>query len=224
MRADMRHVLLDLDGTLTDPRAGFVASIAHALHGLGHPAVSEDDIAAYIGPPLEGTFASLLATTDKATIARAVAFYRERYTERGIFEISVYDGIPDALATLRARGARLHLATSKPHVFAARILERFGLRDHFASVHGAELDLSRTDKGEIIAHLLRTEGVAPEDAVMVGDRMHDAIGARKNRVAAIGVLWGYGSREELAGAGVTTLCEHPSELATKIALGGNARP
>jgi phosphoglycolate phosphatase len=206
------HVLFDLDGTLCDPRAGFVASIKHALERIGRAAPSDDAIAAHIGPPLEGTLALLLETSDAALIARGKALYRERYADRGIFENVVYAGIPDALAALRARGATLHLATSKPGVFAQRILERFALRALFDSVHGAELDGTRSDKGEIIAHLLRGEAVDPARAVMIGDRRHDAIGARANGVAAIGVLWGYGSRAELEAAGVVACCAHPAEL------------
>jgi phosphoglycolate phosphatase len=212
------HVLFDLDGTIADPRVGFVASIRHALERLGRQAPSDDAIAAHIGPPLEGTLAVLLDTSDTALIARGKALYRERYVDTGIFESALYDGIPEALAGLRARGRRLHLATSKPRVFALRILERFGLREAFDSVHGCELDGTRTDKGELIAHLLRTEPVDPARAVMVGDRKHDAIGARANGVDAIGVLWGYGSRAELEAAGVIALCARPAEL------GGCAAP
>lgn len=210
------NILLDLDGTLCDPRDGFVASIAHALDGLGCEAPDSDAIAACIGPPLGGTLARLIRSADPALIARGVALYRERYEHHGIFENTVYDGIPAALAALCARGAALHLATSKPHVFAERILVHFGLREFFRSVHGPELDGTRADKRELIAHLLAHEAIDPRGAVMVGDREHDARGARANGVAAAGVLWGYGSREELETAGVMALLQRPEQLATLL--------
>jgi phosphoglycolate phosphatase len=206
------NVLIDLDGTLTDSRPGIVACIQHALRQLGHDAPEESALLKYIGPPLHAAFRELLSTNQDSDVERAIAAYRERYVAVGMFENSVYAGVPQALKELQGRGARLFVATAKPEVFAQRILERFELSHYFAAIHGSELDGRRTDKTELIAHVLTTSQLRPAQTVMVGDRHHDIEGALKNGVAAVGVLWGYGTREELASAGSRTLLAAPSEL------------
>lgn len=209
MNADV--LLFDLDGTLTDPRVGIISSIRHALERLGRPCPPDDVLASFIGPPLRGTFAALLETSDREVIERAMALYRERFGHLGLFENEVYAGIPQLLADLA--GFRSFVATSKPTVYARRILEHFGLAEHFAAVYGAELEGRFDDKAELLAHLLATERLAPESAVMIGDRAVDAIAAKANGVRSIGVLWGYGSERELVGAGAHPVCMTPSDLA-----------
>jgi phosphoglycolate phosphatase len=211
-----RTVLLDLDGTLTDPRDGIVRSIRHALERLGAPCPPDDHLVRYIGPPLRASFGELLGTRDRARMDQAVALYRERYRPIGLFENAVYDGIPQALDALRAGGHRLILCTAKPAEYAEEILVHFGLRGAFAAVHGAELDGTRVDKAELMAWLLPREDVDPADAVMVGDREHDVVAARANGVRALGVLWGYGSAAELTAAGAEALLERPAELAAAV--------
>jgi phosphoglycolate phosphatase len=156
-----------------------------------------------VGPPLRESFAELLGASDPLLVERALALYRERFTTVGLFENEVYPGIPDALMRLRDAGHELRVATSKPHVYARRILAHFGLLDLFVEVHGAELSGERGDKTSLIRHILA--GAPPGDTSMVGDRRHDVEGAHANGVEAVGVLWGYGSRAELEAAGADVL-------------------
>jgi phosphoglycolate phosphatase len=206
------NVLLDLDGTLTDPKQGIVGCIQHALACLGHVVPEESALLKYIGPPLHAAFRELLPVDQRSDTERAVAQYRERYAAIGMFENSVYPGVPAALELLRSRGARLFLATSKPGVYARRILDHFELSRYFEAVYGSELDGTRADKTDLLAHVLASSQLHRSNTTMVGDRRHDALGAIANGVRAVGVLWGYGCREELLGAGVDLLLETPSEL------------
>ena len=205
-------VLFDLDGTLTDPREGFVSSITHALVSLGHCSPPEDELASNIGPPLEITLAKLLGEQHEHQIPEAVSLYRQRYSSQGLFENSVYDGIEGALSRVQASGARLFVATSKPQVFAVRILEHFGLQKFFTGIYGSGLDGSLTNKDELIAHILEKEALEPEAALMIGDRAHDVVGALANGICPVGVLWGYGSIEELSSAGAAVLVRSPEQL------------
>jgi phosphoglycolate phosphatase len=205
-------LLFDLDGTLTDPSDGIVRCLRHALTGLGRACPSDAALAALIGPPLRSNLAALLATRDAALVERAVALYRERFGEVGLFENRVYDGVPDMLRQAAALAQGVFVATSKPTVYAERIVERFGLARHIARVYGSELDGRFEDKGDLIAHLLDTEGIPPRAAVMVGDRAVDIAGARANGLRSIGALWGFGAEGELADAGADLLCPAPGEL------------
>ena len=211
------NVLIDLDGTLSDPAMGMVACVKHALRELKLTAPADRELTKYIGPPIEETFSDLLGTDDKAQIANAVRLYRERYSTEGLFQNTVYPGVPGALKTLVNDGATLYLATSKPQVFAERILAHFGLARHFCAVYGSGLDGTRSNKVELIGHLLKAESITAGAACMVGDRSHDVLGAKANGVRAIGVLWGFGSREELLSAGASALCESPALLPEMIA-------
>ena len=206
------NVLIDLDGTLTDSRPGIVASIQHAMRSLGHDAPQEAALLKYIGPPLHAAFRELLSTNESSDVERAIAAYRERYVDIGMFENSVYLGIAESLQLLRERGARLFVATAKPEVFARRILERFELSHYFDAIYGSELDGQRTDKTELIAHVLSRSQLNRAHTAMIGDRHHDIVGALSNGLAAVGVLWGYGSREELSAAGAETLLDAPNNL------------
>lgn len=205
------NILFDLDGTLTDPREGIVTCIKHGLSSLGELSPPDSDLERFIGPPLHDTFSRLLSG-DSARIETAMRAYRERFSAVGMFENAVYPGIPQGLESLGALGADLFVATSKPQVFAERILTHFGLARYFKEIFGSELSGVRSDKGELIGHVLVTARLRSNDTVMVGDREHDVRGARRNRVRAVGVLWGYGSREELAAAGAERLLEQPSDL------------
>lgn len=205
------NILFDLDGTLTDPREGIVACIKHGLSSLGEPSPPDSDLERFIGPPLHDTFARLLSG-DSTRIEAAIRAYRERFATVGMFENAVYSGIPGVLESLGALGAELYVATSKPQVFAERILAHFGLWGHFKGIFGSELSGVRSDKGELIGHVLATARLRSDETVMVGDREHDVRGARRNHIRAVGVLWGYGSREELTVAGAERLLEQPSDL------------
>lgn len=205
-------LLFDLDGTLTDPFDGITRSIQYALENMGAPVPDAKDLHWCIGPPLWESFEVLLNTTDRAEQDRAVAFYRERYTVTGLYENTLIDGIAELLTTLRDAGFDLHVCTSKPHAYAGKIVEHFGMMPHFGKVYGSELSGHRSAKAELIAHILEEEGLSSAETLMIGDRKHDLIGANANGVAGIGVLWGYGSREELEGEGPVLVAEMPSEI------------
>lgn len=208
------HLFLDLDGTVTDPRDGIVRSISHALTQLNRAVPTPESLERFIGPPLAKVFESLLATTDQAMIRSAIEAYRERFAAVGIFENRVYSEIPSALDRLTHRGFVLCLVTSKPAVFAERIVEHFGLARHFARIYGPALDDLDEDKVSLIRRTLTTEQLDPSVVAVIGDRREDVIGARDNRARSIAVTWGYGSREELANA--DEIVDSPAELVSLL--------
>ncbi|HEY4998090.1 MAG TPA: HAD hydrolase-like protein [Usitatibacter sp.] len=213
----MRAFLFDLDGTLTDPREGITRSIAYALDRLGVESPPLDDLVFAIGPPLRASLAQLLGTDARDTVEAALAFYRERFAEIGLFENRPYEGIAEALESIAASGALLVVATSKPRIYARRIVDHFALGAHFSEVHGCELDGTREDKRDLIAHILPHHGIGARDAVMVGDRGIDMRAARHHGLAAVGALWGYGTREELAAHGAQRFCAEPCQLGKVLA-------
>ncbi len=207
----MDAIYFDLDGTLTDPKPGITRSIQYALQRLDHPTMpTEDDLTWCIGPPLRASFVRLLGAETSADLA--VSYYRERFSDIGLYENGVYDGIGDVLTALRASGHRLFVATSKPHVFAERIIDHFGLRDHFERVFGSELDGTRVDKSHLLEYALKENSVDPAKTLMIGDRSHDMVGAKNNGMKGIGVLYGYGSRDELLQAGAQHVCATPARF------------
>jgi phosphoglycolate phosphatase len=206
-------IFFDLDGTLTDPRDGVVRCIAYALEQLGSESPEPSELERYIGPPLYESFAALLNSNDAKLLKRAVELYRERFVSTGMFENTIYAGIPDALQKLKNALYKLVVVTSKPTVFARQIIDHFGLERIFHNIYGSELNGVRADKRQLIAHVLEQEQIHPSEAVMVGDREHDLKGALANGVLPVGVLWGYGSREELTQAGALLLCDTPESLA-----------
>jgi phosphoglycolate phosphatase len=212
----MDAIYFDLDGTLTDPKIGITRSIQYALEKLDHrPIPAEHELTWCIGPPLRASFEKLLGGSQSADAA--VSLYRERFSGIGIYENSLYSGIAEVLTALGKSGHRLFVATSKPGVFAERIIDHFGLRDHIERVFGSELDGTRSDKTELLRYALRTASVDPARALMIGDRSHDMVGARNNGMGAIGVLYGYGSRQELMSAGARKLCDTPRAILDCIA-------
>jgi phosphoglycolate phosphatase len=219
----MDAIYFDLDGTLTDPKPGITRSIQYALQRLDHPTMpTEDELTWCIGPPLRASFVRLLGAEDHAD--RAVSLYRERFSNVGLYENGVYDGIGDVLTTLSQSGQRLFVATSKPHVFATRIVEHFGLRHHFEHVFGSELDGTRVDKSDLLQYALKIAAVDPAKTVMIGDRSHDMVGAGNNGMKRIGVLYGYGSKDELIGAGAQQVCATPPAIPGCISRVFSAEP
>ncbi|WP_081928736.1 HAD family hydrolase [Microvirga sp. BSC39] len=206
--------LFDLDGTLTDPKTGITRSIQYALEKLGRPVPEADELTWMIGPPIFAGFTQLLGGAEQ--VEDAVRLYRERYGDVGLYENEVYAGIPALLEDLRENGVRLYVATSKLQVFARRILDHFDLSRFFIEIYGSELDNRNADKRDLIRHIIEQERFDPTGAVMIGDRKHDAIGAKANGLASIGVTWGYGSRQELIEAGVACLVDAPQDLAKPI--------
>jgi phosphoglycolate phosphatase len=207
----MDAIFFDLDGTLTDPKPGITRSIQYALQKLDHPTMpTEDELTWCIGPPLRASFVRLLGAETSADLA--VSYYRERFSDIGLYENGVYDGIGEVLTALCASGHRLFVATSKPHVFAERIIDHFGLRGHFERVFGSELDGTRVDKSRLLEYALKEASVDPARTLMIGDCSHDMIGAKNNGMKGIGVLYGYGSRDELLQAGAHHVCQTPGAI------------
>ncbi|GFM67234.1 5'-nucleotidase [Pseudomonas cichorii] len=191
-----QNILFDLDGTLTDPRLGITRSIQFALAKLG---IDEPDITRlehFIGPPLLQAFMQFY-DMDEARAWEAVGFYRERFKVTGLYENQVFDGVPELLETLSDQGRTLYIATSKPWVFAREIARHFDFAKYFKVIYGSELDGTRTDKVELIAHLLEQEGLDPKQTLMIGDRKHDLMGGLRNGLDVAAVGYGFGSHEEL---------------------------
>ena len=208
----MTNLLFDLDGTLVDSREGILSSLKLAFASLDRETPSDSQLEGVIGPPIHQSISHLLNTRDEKLIWQAVRAYRQHYAEVGINGHAVYDGLANTLEYLKTAGARMFVATSKPVTFAAQIIQQHGLSDFFKTVYGSELDGTRSDKGELIAYVLASEGLSPDTCLMIGDRKHDIIGAVKNSVDSAGVLWGYGSRDELVVAGANRILERPSCL------------
>jgi len=207
----MHTIYFDLDGTLTDPKPGITRSIQYALEKLGKAVPSQDELTWCIGPPLHASLKKLTGSDELAD--RALLLYRERFGDVGLFENEPYRGINETLSALAATGPRMFVATSKPAIYAERIVDHFGLRPYFERVFGSELDGTRVDKGDLLRYALETAKVEPRTAIMIGDRSHDVVGARRNGMTAIGVLYGYGSENELRGAGAHHICAtHPDLL------------
>ena len=205
-------VLFDLDGTLTDPKVGITSSIRYAMQKLKRPLSPQTNLDWCIGPPIQQNFATLLQTDDPVLIEQGITAYREYFAETGLLENELYDGVPEMLAKLNDIGLRCFVATSKPTVYALPIVEHFGLLDYFVQVYGSELDGTNGGKGDLIRHILVEENLQPAQTIMVGDRKHDMLGAQENEVLAVGVLYGYGSREELEMAGADFTIAQPMGL------------
>jgi phosphoglycolate phosphatase len=212
MNATRRPCLIDLDGTLIDSRPGIAASCEAALRALGHTPDPAFDVTPLIGPPLPQVIARLLARYGDDRVEAAMTAYRAHYGDIGLHMATVYPGIPEALRAM-SRQVRCFVVTSKRKDFAARIVASLEFAATISGVYGTEPDGSMDDKARLIAAVLRHQRLDPNHTIMVGDRSHDIIGARANGLRAIGVLWGYGSREELEAAGADRLLATPDELA-----------
>ena len=205
-------ILLDLDGTLIDSQPGILASCNAAILALGHEPDPSLDLAAVIGPPMDEVMRHILTRYEDDRVTEAVSAYREHYGTIGLFGSTVYPEIPEAMDRLIALGAKLYVATSKRTVFAHRILDHLGLTGRLTGVFGSEAGGALDEKTELIAHMLKHEGITPARCIMVGDRRYDVLGAHANNMHAIGVLWGYGSQGELEAAGADELIRLPTDL------------
>ena len=207
-----QNLLFDLDGTLTDPGLGITNSVAYALNKFGITVSDRSALFSFIGPPLIESFMRFYSFS-REDAERAVAYYREYFSEIGIFENTPYEGIHSTLEQLRSSGKRLFVATSKPEVYARRITDHFSLTPYFEYIAGASFDETRSEKWDVIRYALDTCELRDKSrTVMIGDRKHDMLGAQKTGLDAIGVLWGYGDREELASAGATHIVETQDAL------------
>ena len=191
---DFKYILFDLDGTLTDSAPGITASVKYALKKSREPVPDYSVLCKFIGPPLLHGFMSFCGMSGERA-EKAVEYYREYYSVNGIFESELYPGVDELLAKLCAAGKKIILATSKPEIFAVKILEHFRLSDYFYFTAGATLDKTRTEKADVIAYALKSVGITDlSETVMVGDRFHDIEGAKANGIRSAGVLYGFGSR------------------------------
>ncbi len=211
-----KFVLFDLDGTMIDSRPGILEGVAHALCRLGIKISAAEVTESVIGPPLYDAFHNYYGLSEQDA-TQAVAFYREYYKKGALFNNTLYDGVLPMLASLKEAGLSLYLATGKPLCFSVPITEKFGIAPFMTDFFATGLDGSYADKPSLLAHILATAGLDPADGVMVGDRRYDMEGANANRMDSVGVLWGYGDREELQSAGATYFAKDTKEL-TEILL------
>ncbi|WP_455597892.1 HAD-IA family hydrolase [Acinetobacter pecorum] len=195
----IKNILIDLDGTLTDPKVGITTSARYGLEKIGHPISDEINIDWIIGPPLKASLAKILnVEADHVLAEQALMAYRERFAVKGLYENHVFEGVAETLAELKRRGYRLFVATAKPTVYAKQILEHFDLAQYFTEIYGSELNGERTNKAELIQYILAQQQLQADQCMMVGDREHDILGARQNGMETIAVNYGYGSQQELA--------------------------
>ena len=206
------YLFFDLDGTLTDPALGITNSFKYALEYFGRKIPSYETLCTFIGPPLNDTFKNLLNFEDEK-IPEAIKKYREYFAEKGLFENSVYPEIPELLSELKQAGKKLVVATSKPEDYSVRIIEHFGLTQFFENVCGSLHDTTRTTKDEVISFAIERNNISDKSKIlMIGDRKHDILGAKKVGIKSCGVLFGYGSREELETAGADFIVKDISQL------------
>jgi len=217
-------VLLDLDGTLIDSRPGILASCLAALRALGHQPDENLDLTGIIGPPIEEIMQILLRPYGDDRIDQAVDAYRRHYGESGYLGSVPYPGIGRSLEEMRRAGLRIYLATSKRLLFASRILDRLEFTVTFDGIHGSVPGGALDHKPELLAHVLSEHGLSPHHCVMVGDRRHDIAGAHAVGMRGLGVLWGYGNRDELEAADADGLVEQPADLARVAVSMLNATP
>jgi phosphoglycolate phosphatase len=206
-----KTVLFDLDGTLTDSKEGIVNSIKYSLNKLNYMETEEEKFNKFIGPPLKESFKKFCGFDDEKTES-AIKYYREYFTEKGMFENRIYDGILNILKDLKSNNMKIILATSKPMAYAKKILSFVKADSFFTDIIGSNLDGTMSDKSEIIAYILKKHGLKKSETVMVGDRSHDIIGANKNGIDAVGVLYGYGDIEELSSYNPAFIVKTADEL------------
>ncbi|WP_180034605.1 MULTISPECIES: HAD-IA family hydrolase [unclassified Acinetobacter] len=213
----IKNILIDLDGTLTDPKVGITTSARYGLAKIGHPISDETNIDWIIGPPLKASLAKILNVDVHNVLAdQALLGYRERFAVTGLFENKVYPAVAETLATLQQQGFRLYVATAKPTVYARQILEHFDLAQYFTVIYGSELNGERTNKGDLIEYILQQEQLDAKECVMVGDREYDILGARRNAVQSIAVSYGYGSAEEIQTATPALVIDRFNDLISSI--------
>lgn len=209
----MQYIFFDLDGTLTDPKKGITTAVQYAAeHYCGVRIEDRDTLTPFIGPPLDESFMKYFNLT-KAQAQEAVESYREYYRPIGVFENTVYEGIPELLKDLKAAGRTVVMATSKPEIFACQIAEHYGFIKYFDNITGSTLDGSLVKKGDVIRLALERIGnPSADECVMVGDRLHDIDGGKENDMKTVGVLYGYGSREEFSEHGADVIVESVEAL------------
>lgn len=204
-------LLFDLDGTLTDPKSGITKSVQYSLRKYGIDIDDLDELDKFIGPPLKESYMKYFSFSEQEAI-QAIEYYREYFSDKGMFENKVYAGIPELLNSMKEKGIKLAVATSKPTFFATRILEHFSLNQFFDEIIGSNLDNTRTGKKEIIEYTLNQLHRNNNESLMVGDRKHDIIGAQANSVKSVGVLYGYGNKDEIENQNPDFIAENVTSL------------
>ena len=209
-------ILFDLDGTLTNSELGITNSVAYALGKYGIQVPDKKALRVFIGPPLQDSFERFYGFS-KEECLKAIDYYHEYFSEKGLYENEVYLGVPDLLASLKQAGKQLIVATSKPEEFSIQILKYFGLYDYFDFVAGATMDRKRSKKSDVIQYALEQNRITDlAHTIMIGDREHDVLGAQAQKLDSIGVLYGFGSRKELEEAGATYIAQEVGEIAKII--------
>lgn len=209
---DKTYIFFDLDGTITDSGLGITKSVQYALKTFGIEETDLKKLEPFIGPPLKDSFMEFYHM-DEEQAKKAVKAYREYYEVTGLFENEVYEGIPTLLKRIKENGKQIVLATSKPEVFAKKILEHFQLDCYFSIVAGADLEGERVEKLDVMEYALSLAGIQNRDQVMmIGDRKYDIEASNQLGIETIGVLFGFGSKEELEKAGATYLAQTPEEI------------
>lgn len=206
----IKYILFDLDGTLTNPKEGITKCVQYALRHFGIQREC-DELECFIGPPLKEQFMTYASLSEEDGI-KAVELYRERFAPVGIFENKIYDGIIPMLESLKNQGKVLALATSKPAVFAERIVDKYGIKPYLSYLSGSELDGRNTDKALVIKNAMEALGAVSANTIMVGDRMHDCEGAVKNGIRCIGAGYGFAAEGELEAGGAEKIAKSPIEL------------
>ena len=207
-----KYILFDLDGTVTDPMIGITKSVRYALNKFGIEVEDLNNLCKFIGPPLKDSFMNFYNFTEEDAL-KAISYYREYFSTNGLYENTVYENFEDMLIALKKHNKSLIIATSKPTVFAEKILEHFNLKKYFDFISGSNLDNTRTKKADVISYALEQQMINNmSEIIMIGDREHDIIGAKALNIESIGVLHGYGSYEELSSSGADYIVKDVSEL------------
>ncbi|MEN8078935.1 HAD family hydrolase [Clostridioides difficile] len=207
-----KYILFDLDGTIIDPKEGITKSVAYALNKFGIEVDNLNELCRFIGPPLKDSFMEYYNFSEDEA-EKAITYYRERFSDIGLYENQVYKGFEDILISLKENNKVLIVATSKPTIFATKILEHFNLNNYFSFVSGSNLDGSRVKKSEVIKYALERNNIKDlSQVIMIGDRKHDIYGAKEVGVESIGVLYGYGDYEELNDSGANYIVKNVEEL------------
>ncbi len=207
-----KYILFDLDGTLTDPMLGITNSVIYALDKFGIRVENRAELYKFIGPPLLDSFMEYYGFSEEKA-RQAIAYYREYFSVTGLFENEIYESVPELLQQLKSEGKCIILATSKPEKFAKEILKHFDLHKYFDFVAGADMEGRLATKADVIEYALKGANISDrENALMIGDRDYDIIGAKKTGLASLGVLYGYGTKEELLNSGADYIASSPKEI------------
>lgn len=208
-----KYVLFDLDGTLTNPEIGITSSVMYALEKFNIKVEDRKELHPFIGPPLSYSFQTYYGLSEEES-EQAITYYRERFSVKGLYENEVYAGVENLLQQLKESGKTLIIATSKPEEFTLKILEHFDLLKYFDYVAGATMDGSRGEKADVIRYAIEISGIGNKsEAIMIGDRKYDILGAKENGLNSMGVLFGFGDREELTEAGADYIVENVKDIA-----------